>query len=113
MVTLMSALAPRVAVVAEVLFAADGSGVVADARVAVFSMLPVAAGETAKTSVNVAGLAGANAAMVHVVVAPTVAHVNAGPPVCVAETNVVFAGPMSVRVTFAAVEGPPFVATTV
>lgn len=113
MVTLRSALAPSVAVVADVLFDEDGSGVVADARVAVFSIVPVAAGEIAKTNVNVAGVAGGNAAIVHVVVATTVAQLNVGPPVCVAETNVVFAGPMSVRVTFAAVEGPPFVAMTV
>ena len=39
-------------------------------------------------------------------------HENAGPDVCEAETNVVFAGIVSVSETLAAAEGPLFVSVT-
>ena len=71
---------------------------------------------TLTTKVNAADAAGSSAAIVQTIVpdAPTagVVQLNDGPEVCVAETKVVFAGTVSVSVTFAAVAGPAFVTVT-
>jgi hypothetical protein len=62
-------------------------------------------GNTFTTYSNVAVAPVTSVAMVHVIV-PT--QLNVGPLVCVAETNVVFAGTVSVSVTLTASDGPLF-----
>src|SRR5215212_6601662 len=79
---------------------------------AVLLTAPVAEEATWKTNSNVADAPGAKETSVHVIVAPAL-QLKVGPLVCMAETKVVFSGTLSVRDTFAAVEGPAFVAVTV
>ena len=113
MVTLRSAVGPRVAVVMEVLFVEAGSGVDDELSVAVFSIANVAAGDTANTNVNVAGADGTSEAIVQVTVPAASPQLKTGPLFCVALTKVVPGGRTSASVTFTAVEGPPFVAVMV
>ena len=103
------------AVVVDVLFAVVES--VGLAMLAVFVMVPVAPLVVFTTSWNVDEAAAGSAAMLHVIVpVPPAAgdvHVNAGPPVCVEETNVVCTGTASVSATLAASAGPLFVTVIV
>jgi hypothetical protein len=108
LVTARSALVVTVEVAVEVLLAAFGS-LVAAAIVAVLAIEPVAFGASCATSVNVAVAPAANVARVQFVVV----QVNAGPEVCVSETNVVFAGSVSLMTTFEASNVPLFVAVIV
>ena len=95
------------------LFAAPGS-VVPLVSVTVFEMVEPAAAAalTFTTTVNVDVAPAANVAMaaVTVPVPPTggVVKVQAGPEFCSNETNVVFAGTVSLSVTLAAFAGPAF-----
>jgi hypothetical protein len=110
-VTDTSAFAPRTVEAVEVLFAGSGSAVVL-VTFAVFTIVPLAAGEMVVTSSNVAEVAGVSVEIVQVMVAPVV-QLNVGPDVCVNETNVVCAGSVSVSVTVAASDGPLFATTIV
>src|SRR5476651_1528240 len=80
---------------------------------AVFVTVPVAPPEIWTTNWNVEVPAAGRVAMLHVTVPvpPTagVVQMNDGPPVCVQETNVVWAGTASVSPTVAASDGPLFV----
>src|ERR1041385_682196 len=113
LVTARSAVVPTVADVIEVLLPVVLSVVVV-VTVAVLLMVEplVADGDTCATSENVAVVAGASVAMLHVTVAPVV-QVKVGPVFCVRETNVVFAGSGSVQLTFAAFDGPLLVTVMV
>jgi hypothetical protein len=96
-----------VSAVVLVLFSELGS--LALLTVAVFWMttpLPVP-GATCATNVNVATDPTARLAIVHVFVAPVV-QVNAGPLVCVNDTNVSLAGSESLSVSMEAGSGPEF-----
>src|SRR5256885_203551 len=109
--------APMVVVTAELLFALLGSGGV-ELTAAVFVLVAPdgALGETLKVNWNAALAPGANEAFMQVIVPgpPTagVVQVNGGPFCCDAETKVMFAGTVSVSVTFAAAEGPAFATVT-
>lgn len=117
-VTARSAMLPTVAVVVEELFAGVGSLVVA-VTVAVFAMLlPLAAdAATCITNEKAAEVPAVSVASVHEIVPPDpaagVVQVKVGPLLCVAETNVVDGGSVSVSVTTVASEGPLFVTVTV
>src|SRR5438093_7181500 len=113
--TATSAVLTVVCAVAE-LFAGFESAVV-DVTFAVLVMVPVAAALTFTTRVNVAEAPAAKLAMfaVAVPVPPTagVVSVNAGPEVCIIDTNVVFAGMASLSETVDAAAGPLFVKVSV
>lgn len=104
---------PTVVVTLALLFNGFGSAVVA-LIVAVFVLVdPLAVpGSTLKTNSNEALAPLASEAMVQVIVPVPpgggVAQTNAGPVVCVAPAKVMFAGTLSVSVTFAAAAGPAF-----
>src|SRR2546423_23193 len=97
----------------ELLFAVFGSLVV-ELTFAVFVMVvPVAVPALMFTvRLNVALAPALSEAMLHATVAPVV-QLNVGPDVCVSETNVVFAGSVSVHETVVAVDGPAFAAVIV
>lgn len=84
--------------------------VVVEATMAVLLIVEAGAaeGDTCTTMVNVALVPAVSVAMLQLIVAPVV-QVKVGPVVCVSETNVVFAGRVSVQATFAAFEGPELV----
>ena len=88
-----------------------------EVTVAVLMIAPFATGSRCTTSENVALAPEAKLAMVQLTVpaepAAGVVQLKGVPAVCVAETNVVFAGNVSASVTFAAVAGPLFVTTIV
>jgi hypothetical protein len=113
-----SALTVTFAVVVALSFALFGSLVVVEMLAVLAMLLPVCAdGVTCSTKVNVAVAPGASAAIEQAIVPvpPTAGFVqaNVGPPVCVAETNVVLPGSVSVRLTLSADEAPAFVTVTV
>src|SRR5438874_1395901 len=88
-------------------------GTLSDVVVVTFAVLliiepAVAAGDTCATSVNAALVLGGSVAMLHETVAPVV-QVKVGPVFWVRETNVVFAGSVSVQLTLDASDGPLFV----
>src|SRR5688572_6330258 len=97
------------AVEVAVLLVALGSAVVEE-TVAVLSSAPDAPGLAFTTKVKLAGAAGASEAIVQTIepVAPTAGGVQLklGPEFWVCDTKVAFAGRVSVRVTFDAVDGP-------
>src|SRR5258705_5134265 len=84
--------------------------VVVDVAFAVLLIVPVVAGATCITKVNVAEAPDASEAIVQVIVpvAPTpgVAQLNVGPLVCDSETKVVPGGVVSVSENDAASDGP-------
>lgn len=89
----------------------------AEVTEAVFVIVPVAVGFTLIVMVNAALAPDASDARLQltVPVPPTtgVVQLNAGPLVCIADTNVVPAGTGSLRDTVAAASGPLFVTMTV
>lgn len=93
----------------ELLFAGFGSAVAA-LTVAVF--VTVSPAPVFTVSVNAAAAPFNRLAPVHVTVVVPV-QLNGGPDVCVIDTNVVFAGKVSVSVTFVASDGPLFVTVIV
>jgi hypothetical protein len=112
----MSALRVTVVVAVGLLPAGFGSGV-GLVTVAVFVIVaPVAPGLIFTVMEKVA-VPGGNETIVQLTlpVPPTegVLQENVGPTVCDSETNVVLAGTVSVRETFAALDGPLFVSVTV
>lgn len=101
-----------------VLLALFGSGVAEETETVLVTVVPAARFvERCSTMLNVATLPAAREdavqATVPLVPAAGVVQVNAGPLVCVAETNPAFAGVMSVSVTVVASDGPRFVSVTV
>ena len=105
---LTSASTPMDVVALAVSFAGAGSGV-AEEMVAVFVTGPVVSAGMFRTTSNVAVAPAANVAAVHAVDA----HANAGPLVCVIETNVIPAGATSFTETADASDGPLFEAVIV
>ena len=103
-----SALVETVVLAVELLLPALLSEVV-EVTVAVLLMVDPEAvdGATLATTVNVALAAGASVAIEQETVAP-VEQVNAGPLLCISETNEVPAGSVSLQLTLTAFEGPPF-----
>ena len=108
----MSALCVTV-VLAVAVFAPGPGSVDAEETLAVFEIVPDAAGLLLTVIENVADAPLANDASVQVIVpvAPTagVEQENDGPVVWDSETKVVLAGTASVRETLSALDGPPLV----
>jgi hypothetical protein len=115
---MLTSVGPGLAAVAtvELLLAGVGS-VVAVVIVAVLLIPPIATWGTATTMSNVADPPAAKSASVQFTgpVPPTAgaAQMNAGPLVCVKDTNVVPAGVVSLIATVVASDGPAFVAVSV
>jgi hypothetical protein len=114
--TPMSALVVSVVVAVELLLLALGSGDVV-VTLAVLLIVPVALELIWTVTENVAEAPLISVASMQVIVpvppAEGVVQENAGPVVCDSETNVVFAGSTSARVTEVASDGPLFVTAMV
>ena len=110
--TARSAELVSVAVAVAALFPALGSAVVAVTD-AVLLIVPLAEALTFTTTVKVAVAPATSDPAVQLIVPvpPTggLVQTNAGPPLCVSETNVAFAGTASVSATVCASDGPLFV----